>query len=1173
MQKFGLLVPYFRNYKKIMLIMKLFTLLIFISLATASAKTSYSQSAKFTLNLERVTVKDLFEKIEKNSEFIFVYYDNIIDLNKEVSVKANNETVDEILEKVFKSSDNTFKIFDRQIVIAKKESSGSDIQTIPTQQPPKKEISGAVKDNKGLPLPGVTVVVKGTTTGTITDNDGKFRLSIDPNSKIIVFSFVGMQPQEITLGTQSNLNITLQEATVGVDEVIIVGYGAQKKESIVGSIAQTSNKELRRSGGVTDLKQALTGNLPGVITITSSGEPGGAGTGQSATSIFIRGQNTWNGGQPLILVDGVERNMDNIDVNEVETISVLKDASATAVFGVKGADGVILITTKRGTVGKPKISFSYNATAMSISRLPEKLDSYATFLKKNEAIEREVVLNEPSWGDYKPLEIVNRYKLPQKAEYVPIYPNVDWQNALFKKVGMSHHANMSVQGGTNFVSYFGSFAYLHEGDMFKKYDNHKGYDPSYAYDRFNFRSNLDFKLTNTTNFRVNLAGFYGLKNTNYSYREEANVNPDIWAAAYGLPPDAYLPQYEDGRWGVASFIPTESISNPVALAYNVGIRENRQTQLNTDFSLDQKLDFITKGLSAKGSFYYDNTIYSQGGLNDVTNTVKPDPGANTPEKYIYAQYYNGPGTDPSLYIQNAPITGVNQFDWVVRPWNIVQEVVIGASSSTAPGVARRLKYSGQLNYARKFGQHNLTAMGMVQREEYATGSEFKHFREDWVSRVTYDYKTKYLFEANGAYNGSEAFGPGYRFGFFPSLAVGWVVSNEKFFKVEWIDRLKFRASTGKVGNDNGGSRWMYANAYSYGGAGQMNQDPVTTTSIYTWFKESKVGNPDVHWETAQKNDFAIETGLFKNLISINADFFNENRTGMLIGVTTPSFFGTTAPTANLGQVKAHGYEIEVKLDKRVGNDFRAWANFSITHTINTVIKKGSPPLYSAYQKAEGYQINQTRSQIRTGFYNNWDQIFASIPQESNDLLKLPGFYDIADFNADGVIKSSDDGVPTRYPETPQNSYNSSLGIDYKGFSLMLQFYGVNNVTRNIPLKDYNIYTDVLFEHVNDSWSKDNPNASSYLPRWKTQNGQFIGDYWLFDGSYLRLKTAELAYTFRDKFIKRAGLSALRIYLNGENLWLWSNLPDDREAALTGGSVADGAYPSVKRVNLGIDITF
>lgn len=1166
------LCGFYCRIKKFLIVVKLTILAFLFGMMSLSASTTYSQNKKITLDLEGATLLDVIKQIESQSEFVFIYKSESVNLNKRVSISMEETTVDKILESVLINSGIKFEINKKQIILTPDHTipPASDVKVLSEefQQLQKKEIRGNVKDTKGMPLPGATVMVPGTTTGTITDADGNFTLSIPVDAKILAISFIGMVPQEINLGTQTNFTIALQEASLEVGEVVVVGYGVQKKESVVGAIAQTNNEALRRSGGVTDLKQALTGNLPGVITVTSSGEPGGAGTGQSATAIFVRGQNTWNGGQPLILVDGVERNMDNIDVNEVETISVLKDASATAVFGVKGADGVILITTKRGMIGKPKITFSYNATAKMISKLPAKLDSYAALLMKNEAIEREVVLNEPSWGDYKPNQIVDRYRKPQTNEYAMIYPNVDWEEAMFKDVGWSHHANMSVQGGTNFVSYFGSFAYLHEGDMFKEYDNRKGYEPSYGYDRFNFRSNLDFKISGTTNFRVNLAGFYGMKDTDYDYREDSGINPYAWAAAYALPPDAYLPQYADGRWGVASFIPLEGMPNPVATVYNTGIRENRQTQLNTDFALEQKLDFITKGLSAKASLFYDNSMYSQGGLNDVTNMVRPEPGGNTPAKYVYSNLYTGPDQDPSIYILDAPTAGVNQFDWVVRPWNIIQEVITGSS------VARRLMYQFQLNYARKFDKHNVTALGLVKREEYATGSEFKHYREDWVGRVTYDYDSRYLFEVNGAYNGSEQFGPGYRFGFFPSLAAGWVVSNEKFFNIEWIDRLKLRLSTGKVGNDNVGARWLYADAYSYGGYSRQNQNP-NQASIYTWYKESLVGNPDIHWETAQKNDFGLEMGLFKNLISINTDYWNENRTEMLLPggqrASIPPFFGTTPPAANVGQVKAHGYEIEVKLDKRVSNDFRYWATFAMTHTINEVIAKDDPVLLAAYQKQAGFQNGQTKSQIRTDFYDNWDQIFASIPQESNDLLKLPGFYDIADFNADGIIKA-DDAAPTGYPETPQNTYNGALGVEFKGFSCMLQFYGVTNVTRNIPLRNYHLQTDVLFGQMSDYWSQDNTDASSFLPRWKTQ-GQFIGDYWLYDGSYLRLKTAEIAYTFRDNLIKRSGLAALRIYVNGENLWFWSHLPDDREAAITGGSANEGAYPSVKRVNLGIDITF
>ncbi|MDP2336868.1 MAG: TonB-dependent receptor [Bacteroidota bacterium] len=1042
-----------------------------------------------------------------------------------------------------------------------------------SEQQQKKALSGTVKDDNGLPLPGVSVLVKGTTIGTITNANGQFTLSVPTDAKILLFSFIGMNAQEIPVSGKSTFNVVLKELTVGVEEVVVVGYGVQKKESIVGSIVQTSNEQLKRSGGVTDLKQALAGNLPGVTTITSSGEPGGTRRGESATAIFIRGQNTWNGGQPLILVDGVEREMDNIDVNEVESISVLKDASATAVFGVKGANGVILITTKRGTAGKPKLSFSYNSTGKMLSKLPQKMDSYNAILTRNEAIEREVVLNEPSWPDYIPNELVTRYKLPQTPEYAMIYPNVNWEKAMFKDLGLSHRATMNVQGGTNFVKYFGSLSYLDEGDMFKEYDNGKGYKPNYDFTRFNFRSNLDFKLTKTTNLKVNLSGYYSQKNTNNSYANyTAGINPKIWSAVYAMPPDAYLPQYPDGRWGWAYNINT----NPVAYVNNLGIRETRTTELNSDFALEQNLDFITKGLSAKASLYYDNSILSEGGLDNVSNDIHPNSTtSNTPFKVINPDLYTGPDQDPSEYTTNLPVLGRNGFDWRLIPWTISQEVISPAMWSKYIPITRRMMYQFQINYARKFNLHNLGAMGVVKREEYAQGSMFKNYREDWVFRATYDYDSKYLFEMNGAYNGSEQFGPGYRFDFFPSLALGWVVSNEKFFKVEWINKLKLRFSTGIVGDDKGsGGRWLYASQLSYGGKTVLNEDP-NGFSPYTWYKEATIGNPDIHWEKARKDNFGLEIGLFNNLISANYDYFTEDRTDILLAGSSrsiPPFFGGTPPSANIGHVKSSGHEIELKFDKRTNNGLHYWATLALAHVENKILDKDDPLLLASYAKAEGYSIGQTRSQIRAGFYNNWDQVYASVPMETNDMSKLPGFYNILDFNADGVIKATDDRAPYGYSQVPQNTFNTSLGADYKGFSVMVQFYGVNNVSRYVPLQNFSGRTDVVFDHVADYWSKDNQDASSFLPRWKTA-GQNIGDYFIYDGSYIRLKTAEIAYTFQGRGIKKAGLSGLRIFLNGNNLLFWSKLPDDREASFSGGSDSEGAYPTVKRINLGFDLTF
>jgi TonB-linked SusC/RagA family outer membrane protein len=707
--------------------------------------------------------------------------------------------------------------------------------------------------------------------------------------------------------------------------------------------------------------------------------------------------------------------------------------------------------------------------------------------------------------------------------------------------------------------------------MFKDYPNDKGYYPNLNFDRYNFRSNFDFKLTRTTNLKVNLSGYFSQKNSSYIGDGVVGGPDDAWmsAAVYSMPPDVYLPKYSDGAWGYSV-----NIRNPVAIIYNVGIRETRATELNSDFALEQKLDFLTKGLSAKLSVFYDNSIISEGGIWDNVNHNRPNEvGSNTFEKIVNAELYTGPGQDPSEYTTYLPTLGTNQFDWSPLLWTIRQEVIGAANWSTEIPIDRRLMYQFQINYARNFGLHNIGAMGLVKREEFAYGSMFKNYREDWVFRTTYDYDARYLFEMNGAYNGSEQFGPGYRFEFFPSVALGWMVSNEKFFKMEWINRLKLRYSTGMVGDDKvSGGRWLYSSQYSYGGSSIFNE----IKSPYTQYKESTVGNPDIHWEQALKNNYGLEMGLFNNMISVTYDYFTENRTDILLSgssmASVPPYFGTTPPSTNLGQVKSKGHELEMKLDKRGNRGFHYWSSLALTHTKNEILEKDDPVLLDSYLKAKGFQIGQTRSQIRAGFYNNWDEVYMSVPMETNDMSKLPGYYNILDFNADGLIKSSEDIPPIGYSAIPQNTFNLSLGADYKGFSAMVQLYGVTNVTRTVALQNFTGNSDVVFEHVSDYWSKDNQNATSYLPRWRT-SGQNIGDYFVFDASYLRLKTAEIAYTFPAKWVKNAGLSSLKIFLNANNLLYWSDLPDDREGTISGGSSSTGAYPTVKRINLGFDVTF
>jgi len=1101
--------------------LKLLTMLMFVGVMALSASTN-AQQTKINLQVQNTSLSRILSSIEKQSDFLFIYKENIDISNLRRSISVKDEKIENVLDILFKGLDVVYRIDGRQVFLLKKEVPKkvvAVVQKTDVVQSQKKSVRGMVTDEKGEPIQGTTVIIKGTTIGTVTDANGMYTLPLPNTAKTLLVSFMGYKTAEVDILDKAVLNVVLAENSISLDEVVAVGYGTQKKESVVGSIAQASSKELRRTAHVTDFKQALTGLLPGLVTMTASGEPGGTGRGNSATNIFIRGMNTWNGGQPLILVDGAERTMDNLDVNEVESISILKDASATAVFGVKGANGVILITTKRGSSDseKPTLHFTYNAESKMLSKLPEIMDSYNAILIRDQAIENEVSLNEPSWGDYIATEIAERYKRPQSAEYAQIYPNVNWQKALFKDMSMSHRATMDIQGGTKKVKYFGSLAYLHEGDMFKDYTNNKGYDPNYNFDRFNFRSNVDFKLTNTTTFKVDLSGYYSMKNTNYN-NEGSTGSADqwMWAAAYTMAPDLYLPQYADGRFGTTSL---STKPNPVAAVYNLGVRQTRTTTLNSDFHLEQKLDFITKGLAANASFFYDNQIISEGGIYDGNNHVRPADG-NVFEEEISPLLYTGPDQDPSEYTTLWPQTGRNQYDWAVIPWALRSEVIGTADWDYTIPVTRRMVYQLQLNYARQFGNHNVSAMGLMKREEYARGSMFKNYREDWVGRVTYDYATRYFFEMNGAYNGSEKFGPDYRFDFFPSLALGWNVTNEKFWKIDQVNRLKFRYSIGRVGDDNVGGRWLYTSQLAYGSYARLGQ-LTNVVSPYTFYRESSVGNPDIHWEKSLKKDFGVELGLLKDMFSITYDYFTDHRTDVLLSGSSrniPAFYGTTPPSANLGEVKSSGHEFEIKFNKSWSN-YYIWSKLAFAHNENKIINKDDPELLDSHLKAAGYAIGQTRTQVSTGFYNNWDEVYASVPTESNDSYKLPGYYNLLDYNGDGLI-NSEDVVPYGYSEVPQNTYDFTLGFEYKGFSVMVQFYGVNNVSRTYTMDNFNGYTDLVFSHVSDHWSKDNQDASSFLPRWKT-SGENIGNYYVYDGSYLRLKTAELGYTFNKKFVQKA----------------------------------------------------
>lgn len=1011
---------------------------------------------------------------------------------------------------------------------------------------------GIVVDSNGEPVIGASVVLKGNNSiGTITDIDGNFALSVPNDKAVLVVSFVGMTTKEVA-ATKSLMKIELVDDSQQLEEVVVVGYGQQKKASVVGAITQTTGKVLERAAGISDIGTALTGNLPGVVTTASSGMPG-----EEEPEIVIRGASSWNNSAPLVLVDGIERPMSSVEMQSVATISVLKDASATAVYGVKGANGVILITTKRGQEGKAQISVSANAVMKIPSKLPDKLDSYDGMIARNTAVEHELNLNPDNFSRYmKPMSFIENYRNQTTVEQRERYPNVDWQDALFKDYTMSYNANVNVAGGTRFVKYYAAVDFVSEGDLYRQFPSGRNYDTGYDYKRFNIRSNLDFNITKTTVLKVNIAGSNGVRKSPWSN----SVNNDWqisqqWAGIYNIGPDVFLPLYSDGSWG---YLPHgTNVSNAAQSIAAGGQQTVTTTRLTTDFVLEQKLDFITKGLSARAMISWDNTfVEGDRGVNDLYTPIQlkwidPETGVvsykNSYEAYDHYDYAVG---------NKWSTQGGKVQDWSTQ---------------------RNLNYQAQLNWARQFGKHNVTAMGLFGRQESAWGSMIPTYREDWVFRATYDWNSRYFAEYNGAYNGSEKFSEDNRFAFFNSGAIGWMISEEPFMKTlrekHIIDMLKIRASYGEIGDDNVGERFLYQTQWAMGGGqnGASYLDITQGKSPYTWYREAVVGNPDIHWETVKKTNIGIDYSLFDGLIAGNIEIFRDKRTDILVNGNeraVPNYYGAKPSWVNKGEVETNGYEVEVRFNKTFQNSLRLWANLNMTHAENEIIVKDDAPLKPAYQRAAGYAIGQTHSHLDKGMMQTYDDLYGSPKHNSNDNQKLPGDYYIVDFNGDGVV-NQDDSAPIGYTGTPQNTYNATLGFEYKGFSVFAQFYGVTNVTRDVTMISL---SDVNQTNVYDQgtwWSLDHANAEVVTPRFSSTPSYYHGTQYLCDGSYIRLKNIEIAYTWTDGWIKKLGLNDLKFYVSGNNLWLWTRMPDDRESNFSSYGGATGAYPTMKRINFGV----
>ena len=1035
-----------------------------------------------------------------------------------------------------------------------------------------------VDDRTSEPLVGATVKVKGSTIGTITDIDGNFALDIPDNISPIVFevSYMGYASKEAAPATTTGFTIRLAEDSQTLEEVQIIAYGKQSKMSVTAAISSIDTKELLKSpsGSVAN---ALSGAVTGLSSIQPSGQPGAENP-----SIYIRGTGSLSDelSKPLILVDGVERSFFQMDSHEIESITVLKDAASTAVFGVRGANGVVLVTTRRGVSGKPVISLNSSFGLTQALRNLKGVDSYTYATLYNEAqLSDNPSLTESQLG-FSPF-VIDMFRTNED----PImFPNVDWNDYLFKNLAWQTQHNLTLSGGGERFRYFVSLGYLLQDGMLKQLG--ESYDPNYQYKRFNYRSNVDIDITKSTLLKVNIGGHVGAKR---EPRTDELWRKVLWSTPFsspGIVDGKLISNIYSNR-----YISIGERSCPLDYYYNYGYNVDTDNVLNLDLALEQKLDFITPGLSMniKGAY---NTNYN-------VKASRTPSGADSMCTPIYLGSIETPGMD--FWDPRFDRTIVYQTDGVSG---------LHEQMSYGEEVGRGRNWYGEfsLNYSRSFGDHDVSALFLYnQSKKYypETKIDGKVFYMDiptayvgYVGRMTYAYKKRYMVDLNAGYNGSENFAPDKRFGFFPAVSAGWILSEEKFMKKQKvIDFLKLRASYGIVGNDKmENARFLYmAGAWSgYNtvakGQGSWQFGKDGGTGLLPDAKENTMGNPDVTWEKVAKQNYGIDLKMFDSRLSLTADVFFEKRKDILSTRNTlPAITDINLPKINLGKVNNHGYELSLGWNDRAGKvDY--WLKANVSYAKNKIIYMDEVVPNEPYMAETGRSTGLTYGYIFDRFLQKDDfDADGNLKKDENGRQILPqmalgtprpGDALFKDLNGDGVI-NGDDKTRFGYAERPDYVFGFLGGLKWKNFEFSMQWTAAMNASRILDGEYRNAFgstnSRMLLKFLADGrWTEENPN--SRFPRLTFMNKSHYlqtSDLWLMNGSYLRLKTAEISYTLPQKdFLKKVGIESVRFYCNGYNLLtLFSDLNDidiDPEGVTDGGN---NNYPNIRIYNFGVNISF
>lgn len=1025
-----------------------------------------------------------------------------------------------------------------------------------------KTITGKVLDENNQPMPGVTIIVDGTTNGTMTGPDGTFTLGGVPSGATVIVSCIGYTDQVLPEG-KTNYLVSLVPDSEMLEETVVVAFGQQKKLSVTGAISTVASADLRKTTS-TRLDNALAGRVTGLTSMQS----GGGQPGVDGATMYLRGAATTNGKSPLILVDGVERdNIRTIDMNEVESISVLKDASATALYGVQGANGVILIQTRKGQKGKAQLNISVDQSWTSFTKEPSRLHSWEYCELRNEAL-----MNDSQAPEFSE-ETIAKFRNPllgldpsspdydnQVAIRKAVYCDNDYYRMYLKSNTPQTRANANISGGTDFVNYFVNVGYIHQGgNLNTESPDYLGYDPQCYMNRLSLRSNLDFHITKNLTASLNIASY--AENVNMPavgdlYRgDQSWMITDIIYQSQTILPISPGPVTDPRFGGVSDGVVGYNYLD--RSAYEIinrrGFHTNKRKNLNTQFSVNWDLgELVTKGLSVNGMAAYDtyNIGVLEGRKKERVYNVRVDYDSET----LSYSSSNGDKIEP-LTMTSSRLSNY------------------------------QIYVQGSINYARTFGKHNVTAMATAYRRFWeGTSADIPYNVLGTAARATYSFDDRYLVEGNLGYNGSEQFAPSKRFGLFPSGSIGWIASNESFLKGnKYLTWLKFRASYGLVGNDSmGGLRFLYqddnkiqsGNGFVQGLGGKI-------------VKEGLIGNKSITWELSKKMNLGVEIGLFKDF-RINVDYFTEKRDQILLKRrTVPSFQGVSSdyiPRVNMGKVDNHGVDVEVSYSHTFNRDFSISSRVNFGFNDNTVIELDEPMRseeYAYQYHEEGFRLGQEFGYLidwdspGNGYFTSQDEIDNYYPYEFGGKPRVGDFV-YKDVNGDGVIDQKDLS-PIGYSTTvPGLNYGISLGLNFKGIDFNVLFSGLGRYSKYYSGQGVVEWTKqgTYFDWTRNGWTEERYKNGEKITYPAISTSQTVShtenDFFIQNRSFLRLKNIELGYTLPERFLSKVGVKALRVYVSGQNLFVWDNL---RITHIDPEQNNSYGYPITKNVTLGLNINF